>query len=727
MKPQRRTAPRAAVGATMIALSTMLGGPTVQGQDADSSGDKANKGTPSPSPSITLPSITVTADSADEVKGYVAPTSVGATKTGTPLLETPQTVTVITRQELDARQSQSLRMALQYAPGVQASNDADNRIDSITARGFTLDQFLDGLKLLSGTWTVPKVEPYLLDRLEILEGPSSVLYGQASPGGIVNMVSKKPTKTPVNEVQLQTGSFGRLQGAFDVGGPIDEEGHFLYRLTGVARTTDAQVSYMQEQRLNIAPAFTWTPDADTRFTLLANLLYDPKGGFWDLLPTNGTLQPNPYGQIPRNFYTGDLGFEHFYRTQAMVGYEFEHRFADGITARQNVRFNHMVIDYAAVQGLTLQSNGYTLNRQAYTANEQLDTISVDNQLQANVQTGPIRHTLLGGLDYQHVSWNNLTRLGTAPTLNILSPTYYQFIPYPSVFQNAFQTQDQVGIYAEEQARIDRWSLLLAGRGDQVSSNTVNRLTNTTSTQSNFAFTTRVGLTYLFDSGVAPYASYATSFQPTIGTGASGTAFQPTRGEQEEIGIKYQPHSVNAMFTVSAYNLVQTNVLTVDPSNPNFNVQTGAVRSRGIEVSAVGSLQNGLNFRASYSYLDNKIISANDGTVGNRLANVPANLASLWADYTLQTGSLAGFGLGGGVRYVGTSYTTNANTVQIPDYVVFDAALHYDFGVTHPNMKGIRFALNGYNIGDNEYVSFCSATGCRYGMGRTVLATLTYGW
>ncbi|MEP9380647.1 TonB-dependent siderophore receptor [Aquabacter sp. CN5-332] len=676
---------------------------------------------------IALDTIQVETSPLGPVNGFVAANSITATKTSTPLIETPQTITVITREQMDAQQAQTVRQALRYAPGVYFSDDADFRLVNLMARGFQLDQYQDGLLLSGGTWSMPRVDPYFLERMEVLQGPSSVLFGKGSPAGVLNMVSKRPTSDPIHEIQLQTGSFDRLQAAFDFGGQLDKDGQWLYRITGLARDSGTQVNFLDEQRLEIAPSLTWRPDADTKLTILTSYLDDPKAGFWNLLPIQGTLLPNPYGQIPRDFFVGDPSFEHFSFKQASAGYEFEHRFDNVWTVRQNLRYQNVNVDYQEVQGASLAPNYMTLSRSAYTANEDLGTFAVDTRAEANFATGALQHTLLLGLDYQHKDWDYLMRWGAAPSLNIWAPNYNQVIPLPPVFQNAYQTASQTGVYVQDQMKFQNWNLVLGGRYDWADSDTFNRLNNVTTLQNDDAFSGRAGLLYLFDNGVAPYVSYSTSFQPVSGLDINSQPFQPSTGEQYEVGIKYQPAGLSSYFTASVFDLTQQNVLTPNPINPNFNVQTGAVNSRGVELSAVGSLADGLSFRASYTYLVPEISSANDGTQGNDLANTPRNMASIWLDYTIKTGTFAGLGLGGGVKYVGDSYTTNANTQVIPAFTLVDAALRYDFGYSTPNLKGLKLAANVSNLFDTEYVSACTLAGCRWGMGRVAYLTLTYDW
>jgi iron complex outermembrane receptor protein len=683
--------------------------------------------------SSALPAVTVTAAAEQEspwgpVNGFVARRSATATKTDTPILETSQSISVITREEMDAQQAQTVRATLRFAPGVSISDDADNRLDTITSRGFALDQYLDGLKTISGTWSVTKVEPYLLERVEVLKGPSSVLYGQASPGGVLNLVGKRASAETVRDVQLQYGSNSFKEGAFDIGGAVNDDKTLSARIVGLVRDSKTEVNDTKEQRIAIAPSLTWQPDARTKVTLMADYLRDPSGGFWNLLPYQGTISPNPYGRIDRSFYTGQPSFEHFARTQYSLGYAAERQVNDNLTVRQNLRYRHLEVDYRSVQGLGLQADNRTMNRQAYTANEDLDTLTVDTQAELRFRTGPVAHKVLAGIDYQHLDWDNLTRFGNAPTLDILAPDYNQYIPLPGIFQNAHQKQRQVGLYAQDEIAWDRLRLQIGGRKDWARTDTDNYVAKNTTRQRDDAFTGRVGLLYLFDNGVAPYVSYATSFQPQAGTGFDGSAFLPTKGKQTEVGVKYQPKNTDMLFTAAAYDLRQTNVGTPDPLHANFSVQTGEVRSRGVELSGVANLTEQLKLRASYSHLDNEITqSTTASTIGNRLAATPAEQASLWADYALRGEALKGLSVGGGVRRTGSFFTSNANTQLVPGATVFDAAIRYDFGVADASLRGLKLALNISNLFDRQYISVCSVIGCRYGLGRAAYVTLRYGW
>jgi len=732
-----------------------------QRRTASPSGEQSRRTRQATNPAAQSPAKPAMVSTAERVSagtnGFVASRASGATKTDAPIMSTPGSVAVITREEMDVRRVQSIRDLVRYAPGVYFSNDNDFRFQPLKARGFDIEQYLDGLRLQGAPFGVARIDPWFLDRAEIITGPASVIYGAASPGGILNMVSKRPTETPFGEVSLQTGSFDRIQGAFDVGGPVDKDKKLLYRVTGLGLNANTQVDHIGEERFAIAPAWTWRPDIDTTITFLTSYRQDPKGGAFALLPFQGTLVPGTYGQIPRNFFAGDLNYESLKYKQATVGYEFEHRFDDVFTVRQNVRYLHDELNYVEVQpagftttgaGPTLRlTDGRTINRNYFSTNENLNTFAADNQLQAKFNMGPLQHTVLAGFDYQRFDFNNFARFAATNTLDILAPNYTQNITVPtSIFQNLDQTLQQRGLYVQDEAKLGRLTVLGGVRYDWAEGNTLAQNTGARVRNDDQKPTGRVGAIYNFDNGIAPYVSYSTSFQPTnVGTvGTNNQPFKPTTGEQYEAGVKYQPVGTNLMFTAAAYDLKQQNVLATISGlgiPANTRVQVGEVSSRGFEGSVVGSPLPGLSLRGQYSYLDNRITGVQDVDFGKRLANTPMHTASLWANYLVQNGPAAGFGFGGGVRYVHDMYTTNANNLTVPTIVpgvsfpanvipastTFDAALSYDFGMRYKEWKGLSAALNVNNVFDRTYVSSCVAAGCRWALGRTVLATLTYRW
>ena len=671
------------------------------------------------------------------VDGYVAKKSATATKTGTAPIETPQSISIITRDQMDARAVQNIGEAVQYTAGVRSNLQGESSGlggSSISIRGFGGDgtagasenEYIDGLRIRGTDFASAGFEPYLFERVEVLKGPSSVLYGQSTPAGVVNHVSKRPTAAPLREVQVRAGSFDRLEGAFDFSGPIDDEARFSYRLTGLVLDTDAQTDFTSRNRKAIAPALTWRPSAGTTVTVLGTYQEDDfEGGFVNGLPALGTVLDNPNGKLPVELFQGDPSFNSWDRSLYSLGYLLEHRVNEKLQVRQNFRYLHNDLDLESVFGRTLQADLRTLNRASFSVIETSHDFTVDNQAEIRFKTGRIEHTLLFGLDYQKLSRDTLRGFAGAPALDIFNPVYNLPIGRPPIFQSIDTEQDQLGLYAQDQIKFANWVLTLGRRLDSADSETKNNLTGVVTKQSDRAVTSRAGLGYLFKNGLAPYASYSESFEPAPGLSFAGTSFDPTTGTQYEAGVKYQPQQSNSFVTLSAFELTEQNVLTADTVNPGFSVQTGEIRARGVELEAVASLDNGLDITAAYTYLDAEITKDNEGNAGNTPAAVPTHWASVWGDYTVRTGRFAGLGAGVGVRYIGDSFGDNENTFKVPSYVLVDATIHYDF---QGSMKGARFAVNASNLFDNEHVSACRAANrCYYGVGRSVLATLKFGW
>ncbi|NEW87839.1 TonB-dependent siderophore receptor [Rhodopseudomonas sp. WA056] len=664
--------------------------------------------------------------------GYVARASTTGTKTNTPLIETPQSVSVINRQQMDAQNVQSVTDALRYSAGVVATTPAiSQRFDTFSIRGFDASStgiLRDGLRgTTAQAW--PKTEPYGLERVEILRGPSSVLYGQNTPGGLVNLITKRPLDTPVNEVMLQGGSFDRLQGQFDLSGPIDKDGQFLYRLTGLARDSNTQFKAIPDDKLFIAPAFTWRPDIDTTLTILTDYSYEKFGPPRPYIPIQGTLLPNKNGQLPRNQFLDQPGLAND-RTQYSAGYLFERHLDDTFTMRSNFRYGHVDLLTNTASGMNLAADQRTLNRALYQFRIVGDTYASDNQIQADWWMGSTQFVSLAGVDYRRSTEDYYLNSGRAPSIDIFNPVYDQPIGVAATPNaSTWQTSDQVGIYGQQQIKFDgRWVLSLGGRQDWSNTATDNRLKSSTATQDDKAFTYRAGLVYLSDVGLAPYIGYSTSFSPLLGTDFYGQPYKPTTGRQAEIGVKYQPAGATSFVTMSVFDLYQENVQTTDPNNSLNRLQVGEVRSRGFELQGVANPIAGLNLVASYTHTDLTVTKSNNLVeLGNRPTGLPADTASLWGDYTFQSGALTGFGAGFGTRYVGETFADAANTIGVPSYVLFDAALHYDLGQLHRDLKGMRLAINATNLTNKQYYVSCSTTSCNAGFDRSVIASLRYRW
>lgn len=664
--------------------------------------------------------------------GFVARTSTTGTKTNTPLIETPQSISVINRQQMDAQNVQSVTDALRYSAGVVATTPAiSQRFDTFSIRGFDASSsgiLRDGLRgTTAQAW--PKTEPYGLERVEVLRGPSSVLYGQNAPGGLVNLITKRPLDKPFHEVMLQGGSFDRLQGQLDLSGPIDKDGQFLYRLTGLARDSNTQFKAIPDDKVFIAPAFTWRPDIDTTLTILTDYSHEKFGPPRPYIPIQGTLLPNKNGQLPRNQFLDQPGLDND-RTQYSAGYLFERHLDDTFTMRSNFRYGHVDLLTNTASGMSLAADQRTLNRALYQFRIVGDTYASDNQIQADWWMGSTQFVSLAGVDYRRSTEDYYLNSGSAPSIDIFNPVYNQPIGAATTASaSTWQTSDQIGIYGQQQIKFDgRWVLSFGGRQDWSNSATDNRLKRSTATQDDKAFTYRTGLVYLSDVGLAPYIGYSTSFSPVLGTDFYGQPYKPTIGRQAEIGIKYQPAGASSFVTMSVFDLYQENMQTTDPNNSLNRLQVGEVRSRGFELQGVANPIAGLNLVASYTHAELTVTKSNTAAeLGNRPTGLPADTASLWGDYTFQSGPLAGFGAGLGTRYVGESFADSANTIGVPSYVLFDAALHYDLGKLHRDLKGMRLAVNATNLTNKQYYVSCSTTSCNAGFDRSVIASLRYRW
>ena len=660
------------------------------------------------------------------VDGYVANRSLTGTKTNTPLIETPQSISIITRDQLDDRDADTINEALRYTPGFQGEVFGnDSRVDFLRYRGFDeagTGVFLDGLQLRSSAFAEFRPELYGAQRVEVLRGPASVLYGQSGAGGLVNLVTKRPTFEPFGEVELEAGSFDHFEGKADIGGPLAGLETLAFRLTGLFRDSDTQVDFVDDNRKFIAPALTFRPREDTTLTILGRYQDDRTGSTNQFLPAEGTLDSNPNGTIPDRRFIGEPGFDGFDRTAYGIGYLLEHEVSTIWTFRQNARYDALEVDSKSVFGGGLQADQRTLNRFAFVANGDTDQFTVDTQAQADFVTGGAAHTLLLGVDYQRYEVDDFQRFGAAPSLDIFSPVYGAAFARPPVSTDANTVQDQVGLYAQEQLKIfEDLVVTVGGRHDFVFSEREDRLADTKSDQDDSEFSWRAGLVYLFDVGLAPYANYSRSFLPIVGTDGNGDAFEPETGTQYEVGVKYQPPGFNSSVTLAAFHITRENVRTPDPNNPLNQVQTGEVRSQGIEVEGTASFDFGLDLTAAYTFQDVEITESNAGDEGNRPTLIPEHLASLWADYGVQTGPLAGLGIGGGVRYKGSTFGDAANSFKVDDFILVDAAIRYDW-------RDFTFALRADNLLDNRHVAGCSSgNACFYGTEQTIVASVRYRW
>lgn len=652
------------------------------------------------------------------VSGYLARLSRTATRADTPLLETPRSISVVTADQIADRKSLSVEDAVAYTPGVSIGGSGlDPRYDQINVRGYdttTNGDFLDGLRQPNSGWlSYFASDPYALERIEILKGPASVLYGQISPGGMVNRVSKRPTATPVQEVEVQAGNYQHRQAQFDIGGSLDDQDTQLYRLVGVLRDAETSVEQVDNDIGLLAPSFTWQLDDATRLTLLGQYL-DRQ--------TSGSPRPYQDGETLTDLWAGDEDFDRLDQQQLTLGYEFEHNFQPGVSVHHRLRYGDVdtTNQYLSVVG----AQDDQLDRISYGVYEDMQSVTSDTWMSFDFDTGPGHHTLLTGFDYAWLDYDVQYATGDAPTLDRNNPDHHQHVSRPdSLIADLSGESQRYGAYLQDQLAIGNWRLSAGLRHDWVETDSHNHLSDTNSTRRDSETSAQVGALYAFEWGLSPYISYATSFLPQSGTNVYGQQYEPTEGEQFEVGVKYQRPGSDTLLTLSTYQITQSNVLTRDPDNPLNRLQVGEERSRGIELEAISQLTEDLRLTASYSINDAEVTKSNDGNEGKTPINTPRELASLWLNHDLSGGPLNGLGMSAGVRYVGDSYSDSANHLTNDDYTLVDAGVYYDFS---GNLAGTRLALYTHNLLDEQY-EVCESGYCYRGEGRVVIGSLRYQW
>ncbi|WP_137718786.1 TonB-dependent siderophore receptor [Methylobacillus flagellatus] len=679
-----------------------------------------------PAAAETLPEVTVKAVSAKEkangpVQGYAAKQSATATKTDTPLNETPQSVSVVTREFMEDLGAQNMQDALNYAAGVRSDAfGVDSRSDGYLVRGAYPTEYRDGLRRLFGFYTSTiRIDPYALERIEVLRGPASVLYGQGSTAGIVNAVSKMPQAEAQNEIGVQLGSFNRKQIRGDFTGPLNEEGTLLYRLVAVGRDADSQVDHVNDDRVLIAPSITYRPNDDTSFTLRADYQKDKSGSTLQFLPWSGYVTRNPNGRIPTDRFIGEPGNDRYDSTYKAIGWQFEHRFSDAWTVRQNFRYSDNEVDYRSLYADSFSNPGNSyldpnqriIGRYAYAALTKARNLTADQHLQGDFATGFVRHKLLLGLDYVHFDQSLKTGFdapvgqgGGVPDIDVYNPVYTGYkIRATNAAPDAMQRQ--VGFYVQDQMKFGPNWIVVAGLRRDRAYNAIDG----GGTEQDAATTGRLALMYAADNGLSPYISYSESFTPVTGTNFIGQRFTPMEGKQHEVGVKYQPVNGHYSLTAAVYDLRENNRLINDPNNPLNQIQAGKTQTSGLELSWLGRITPRMDVAAHYNYIEND--KALDG--------IPEHQAAIWSKYRFSIADIDGFSAGLGARYFSSFRDTTAPSV--------DAVLLGDAMLGWENSNW-RYALNAQNLTDEKYVSTCLGRGdCFVGARRSVLISATYRW
>lgn len=684
--------------------------------------------------------LTVTAEVQESVtapgKGIVAKESASGTKTATPLRKTPQSISVVTREQLNDQEPASVADALGYTSGVVTTYRGNsNRNDEVISRGFRYaPKLLDGLHygLSTENGGAGQLDPWLLERVEMVHGPAGVLYGQVSPGGLVLMTSKRPTAESIHEVKLSTGNRHFGEAAFDFGGKLNDDNTLFYRLNGIASTKNEFVKNSKQQRMAIAPAITWLPNEDTSFTLLTSYQNDPKAGSRNFLPRSGTLYATPEGDtVPYDLNVSDSRFAKSQREQTSIGYSLEHSFNEAVSFTQNLRYSHRDENYKYLV-YNVDAGDHGITRMPQHEEIMTNEFNVDNQLKGLFETGDVKHTVLGGLDYRysHIDTKLSRDRSDDYVLDWTNPVSIDIDESKlALATSTLKTLNQYGVYAQDQLEWNNWNLVLSARNDWSQVRIQDRLGNTDQSYNDSALTGRAGLLYAFDNGISPYVSYSTSFEPVLSQSEPGAdPLKPTTGKQTEVGVKYQPTGTNMLMTVSWFNIDQKNVVT-STETYGYYEQIGKVNSQGIETEFHAQPTPEIKLIAAYTYTDATTKESDTAAkVGHAPNAIPRHTGSVWGSYSVLDGVLNGLTVGTGARYVGKTAADDTGEYYVPHYLLYDAMVKYQLGQAVPALKGTTLQFNAQNLTDEHYVSSCSNRwACFYGSGRTFVASVDYRW
>lgn len=665
-----------------------------------------------------LPSIRVEAG-ADESSSFKAPAATRVNKSTVPLAETPQSITVVPRALLEGQQAQSLGDALNNVPGVVSQTFGRRGWDDLIIRGQVASDaiFIDGLRTSSSNRVAQEL--FGVERVEVVKGPASLLYGRVLPGGLVNMVSKRPEKDAFGSADLTVGSFGLRQGSFDLNRPLQSEnGKAAFRINGLVMNSDDPTDKVWFKNRYLAPSLSLDFGSRTDFTLLASYQersYIRQQG----LPLSGSVLSNANGRLPLDRFTGEPAQQPYQGYQSRLGYALTHRFDSGWTLNQNVRRQESSLSGQLTAISSLATDGFTLRRSVTDQQFSGQNDAMDTNAQRVFQTAFGTHEITVGLDYSRDEEGTLSRTCTVPNLNVFNPVYGGRIVCPTAYRtNSLTTVRALGLYGRDQILLDdRTRVVLGLRRDQTSVATLNRLTSSTQRNPADATTGSAALMYEVLPGVRPYVSYATSFFPNTGLDSQNRTFEPESGRQLEGGVKWDLDGGASSVTVAAYDLRRRNVLQTDPANSAYSIAVGEQRTRGAEIGIASDMRNGLSLFGGYAYTDGKITdagAADAATVGQSLNNVPRNSFTLSSRYRFK-GDLRGVDLNAAIRGQGKA---PAYTYQLPGYVVADIGVGYSTARWHA-------AFNIKNLFNQRY--FTGGLAAAVAVGTERMAMLTVGY
>ncbi|BAZ44762.1 ferrichrome-iron receptor [Chondrocystis sp. NIES-4102] len=641
----------------------------------------------------------VATGAAETEEDYAVTDATTATRTDTPLKDIPQAIQVIPQQVIKDQQTNRLEDAVRNVSGVSAGDSFGDSAERFVIRGFAQDTTLvDGFRQGAFRQALPGIEK--IERVEVLKGPASILYGNLEPGGVVNLVTKKPLSKPLAETSMELGSFGLFQTSFDFSDAIFDN-KLLYRINANFETKDGFRDFAQDSTsVSLAPTISWQIGKNT--DLLIDLNYLDRASPFDrgIVAIGEEVADIPYDRIfqqPNDQYNLE---------QLSASYQLEHRFNDQWKLRNNFRFVTSDTSNFTLDSLFIDDSG--ILERGFRRNEDLsENYAVQTNVIGEFKTGEVEHQLLVGVDFDRsTSVGQQARLPDDPVF-LIDIFTQEADPIPNVTPEdlTLLTRDEnvradlIGLYLQDQISLgENIKLLAGGRLDIYDQRTIDFTEDLTTEQSKTKFSPRLGVVYQPSEPISIYASYSTSFNPDPfnSTTVTGEVLEPSTGSQYELGVKGEFLDQKLTTSLALYQINRNNFATTDPDNPDFSIAAGEVRSRGIELDVLGEIVPGWNVIATYAHTDAEITEDNDFPVGNKLENVPSNSASLWTSYQIQQGSLKGLGLGAGVFFIGDRQGDLDNTFTLPSYVRTDAALFYRQDNWEAN-------LNFQNLFDVDYI------------------------
>jgi len=657
----------------------------------------------------------------EQERDYRVPNASAATRTETPIRDIPQSIQVIPRQVLEDQGITQIGDALRNVSGIGQPRTTDPVSgDYVTLRGFDPGSayFVNGLRNPFGGQNI-NLETENIEQIEVLKGPASVLYGQVEPGGIINLTTRQPLSDPYYAFGGTIGNFDFYRPTLDISGPLNSEETVLYRLTAAYQNSGSFVDFIDLESYFVAPVVSFQLGENTRLAIEGQYL-DRSGISFNGLPASGTILPNPLGELPRDRFLGDPdagGLQD--RRLGSIGYRLDHQFSENWSIRNAFRFDSLHTDEQYIFFTGLEDNNRTLNREVGAAEIIRENYTLQTDVIGAFNTGTVEHDVVFGVELRRfTSAGEYSSASIAP-IDIFDPVYSVSPSEFTLGSDTVSRQNLLGIYVQDLVSItDNLKLLLGGRFDLVAQQTDEATTGDSFSQQDTAFSPRIGIVYQPIEPISLYANFSRSFVPS-GAGnrnADNTPFEPTTGEQFEVGVKTEFLDGRAFATLAAYQITKQNIITPDPDRPDFSLQIGEQRSRGIELDVVGELFSGFNLIASYAYIDAEITEDTSGLEGNQPANVPEHSASLWATYEIQSGDLQGLGFGAGVFFVGDRQDFD-NTFTVPSFVRTDAAVYY-------RRDNWRVGLNIKNLFDIEYFEAGDQLQTYYGAPFTIQGTVS---